>query len=685
MERTTEKLRAAVAWVLLVSLLLGMLVCPAAADEARLFLSELRICIAPTWEEAASILQSDGYTVVAQDLNAGTGDGALSVCLGYKTTTDPEQALTDIAVLHMNGTYAYTDAAAIERLYGDALENAVQAVQTSFSALLTAAETSPTAVWALTQLNRLEWDTRPLADLLKEDASDETVRRILSESNLTALSAVFALLYVGNGDASGASLASALAENDSLRGSGKAERLALAKRLADDWNAVCAPLTAYRNAGVSRDSDENEIAAYQSRLNDRERNDWALGSAYDAVLGETLSERFSHADLTAEDLCFVVDGMSEAQRAVAPYLGSDLLLFAGCAPVSEALHVASEKSEDRDLADLLEEMAKGGASDRVSLQTGIRSFVYASGGLALTADALAYSGENADLNWLREGEVFSETFEDFLGDLCNAFWQGTLTGNRPAEREALQADLANKAKTQAPLTCACALLGRDLSDHPAVVATLSAGAIAAMHALYDGTILYADGLPQYKVIPSAVLEIRKDTDYTVFQAVEQEISENATILDPNGDEIQLAEVAGDFADLNAWSGVQWSALYTTKDPKAGNPIYADGFCALADREQAALEHGVVRAFGERTSCNLNAYAAADTLGGLYLYFDRIQDYGERTVTTFSRLDLCLAIGGGSLGGVIIGAVAVYVAYEMKRRRAEDHETDRNDEIREEKQ
>ena len=58
--------------------------------------------------------------------------------------------------------------------------------------------------------------------------------------------------------------------------------------------------------------------------------------------------------------------------------------------------------------------------------------------------------------------------------------------------------------------------------------------------------------------------------------------------------------------------------------------------------------------------------------GLYLYFDRMRDEGTLNATVFSRLDLCLAIGGGSVGGIIIGAVAVYVGYETKKRKNEDH-------------
>ena len=195
----------------------------------------------------------------------------------------------------------------------------------------------------------------------------------------------------------------------------------------------------------------------------------------------------------------------------------------------------------------------------------------------------------------------------------------------------------------------------------------------ALHALYSGGMdVGMEDLPLYKRIPAGMVQIRADEDFTVYNGVSQTIlSGSLTVVD--GKAVALADAAGPRADLNGWSGTQWNALYVTDDPKAGKPILAENFCALADREQSGLERSFAHAFGETVPYNLNRYAREDRLGGLYLYFDRLTEYGEQTPTIFTGRDVCLAIAGGSAGGIIIGAVAVYVGYESRKRKQQEQQ------------
>lgn len=77
------------------------------AEGTEKYLSELRIVYADTYEEAKSIIQSykayEGYEVLKYNLNSNTGkDG---VWLAYKTSTDIEDAITDLSVIQMGGGY----------------------------------------------------------------------------------------------------------------------------------------------------------------------------------------------------------------------------------------------------------------------------------------------------------------------------------------------------------------------------------------------------------------------------------------------------------------------------------------------------------------------------------------------------------------------------------------------------
>jgi hypothetical protein len=87
------------------------------AENHKEYISEVKIGVGKTADEAARSL--DGYTILSDngknvDLNQGAGGGIGSkgervVYLGYKTTTDRSEAITDLAVMNMKGGYSVKD------------------------------------------------------------------------------------------------------------------------------------------------------------------------------------------------------------------------------------------------------------------------------------------------------------------------------------------------------------------------------------------------------------------------------------------------------------------------------------------------------------------------------------------------------------------------------------------------
>ena len=87
------------------------------AQNAGEYISEVKIGVGKTADEAVKSL--DGYTVLQKngknaDLNEGAGGGIGSkgervVYLGYKTTTNRKEAITDLAVMNMKGGYSVKD------------------------------------------------------------------------------------------------------------------------------------------------------------------------------------------------------------------------------------------------------------------------------------------------------------------------------------------------------------------------------------------------------------------------------------------------------------------------------------------------------------------------------------------------------------------------------------------------
>ena len=81
------------------------------------YISEVRVGMGKTAEDAAAALA--GYKILSDngspvDLNQNAGGGVFSkgnkvIYLGYKTTDDAEDAITDLAVMNMKGSYSVAE------------------------------------------------------------------------------------------------------------------------------------------------------------------------------------------------------------------------------------------------------------------------------------------------------------------------------------------------------------------------------------------------------------------------------------------------------------------------------------------------------------------------------------------------------------------------------------------------
>ena len=77
----------------------------AAANDGN-YVSEVYVAYGKNAEEAKKTLSDKGFIPVEGNLNDG---GKTYSMLGYKTTDDPQQAITNLSVMNMNGGYSATD------------------------------------------------------------------------------------------------------------------------------------------------------------------------------------------------------------------------------------------------------------------------------------------------------------------------------------------------------------------------------------------------------------------------------------------------------------------------------------------------------------------------------------------------------------------------------------------------
>jgi hypothetical protein len=158
-----------------------------------------------------------------------------------------------------------------------------------------------------------------------------------------------------------------------------------------------------------------------------------------------------------------------------------------------------------------------------------------------------------------------------------------------------------------------------------------------------------------------------DREYSVIPKII--VSENS---DENGSAYINYSVAlnqnGEYADLNAWSGERWNALYTTKDRNAGDPILASGLVAkLKDNSMPTTQSYGVHYFGETGACNVSRYLLKKTAPATYIFFTR--DHSLRaTASAFSRGTVVAFAGIGLVGGIAIGGFGVVGAQKIKSKK-----------------
>ena len=138
MKKTGFFLRTVTALILLVSVLAVSPLQTVFAAETQ-YISEVKLSYGSTPEEAAQALEKDGYTIVTYgdvyknkkvdekyqkfaDFNQGGGSAFKSnvvVYMGYKTTTDKNDAITDISLMNMKGGYSFTEYEKLMEQYRD--------------------------------------------------------------------------------------------------------------------------------------------------------------------------------------------------------------------------------------------------------------------------------------------------------------------------------------------------------------------------------------------------------------------------------------------------------------------------------------------------------------------------------------------------------------------------------------
>ena len=353
----------------------------AATFSDKKYVKEMIISYGKTEAEAKKWLTDNDYEIIDNNLNDGADDTfstKRAVYVGYKTTNDADEAVTDMKLMNMKGGYSVQD-------YQVLLEEQKTNIKQFFSDFKVAIEEYRTnyaskqerAVAAHDMLNLLyDDDTKQnLGDLLlnkvREEYTDEQyealsddekakvadMTTIIMQGNSDAVLAMEQLLAMASDDGETPwvtryqeaktydDMVEELMDKESITVNDAAKKLATeydqdAKIIAANFESYKDYIGKYTNSDITLTSSEEEIEAYAKANEDFDETEWfAAGTQYEVI------KALENDDVSLYDLIFsdeydvenadrymlypLVSVLSDGQRACLSYISMTQLVAIG--------------------------------------------------------------------------------------------------------------------------------------------------------------------------------------------------------------------------------------------------------------------------------------------------------------------------------------------------------------------
>ena len=409
-----------------------------AASSTKTYIKDIVLSYGETADEAKAWLTENGYEILDYDLNEDADDTfstARAVYLGYTSTDDPEEAVTDMRLMNMKGGYSVQDyqmlledQKANIKVFLDDFIVAIKEYRYNYNAGQARAEVAHEILNLLYDDDSGQYMGDALLANIKEEYTDEEWNA-LSEEEQAKVADMTTILMQANAQAVLAieqTIAMAVDRSSKLwtqryesAGSyddmldelmeeknftvNEAEK-ALAAEYDEDARAIASKFTDYQSflaiytgSGITLASSEEEIEAYRAAHEDFDYANWfAAGTQYE-LLAQLVNDDVTLLELVTGDeydvlgadrylLYPLVSCLSDGQRACLDFLTMYYIVSIGIGGDE-----AAEKAMNN--AGFLDSLAK----EKNSVYDGVDRTVFG-GNVALTNEALrlqASSGKNA--------------------------------------------------------------------------------------------------------------------------------------------------------------------------------------------------------------------------------------------------------------------------------------------------
>ena len=579
------------------------------AASGEEFLSEVALVYEDSVEDARKAIEGTDWKLFEQDLNPNADvlidDG---VYLIYKTSTNVEDAITDLRVMDMYGGFSVSNyekqLEASRDKYGDMVKELSKAI-VEFKTLYEAGDEM--AKLAYRQMNYYkdvktkdgtETDMKMGDFFLNLPTEENKIIQVLMEGNAYVVTNLITLIAIGISGQGSTSLATRVAEKYAIKDTlTDVEYYDSASIIFDSLTDIRAKLLRYDALASEHTLDDEDITEEEFQFMYECASLAILMEG--SMLGETsLADLVRGGKYTEEDLYPIAASLTDGQLALIEIgqLETILTYNSPSKPIAELKATLDElEAEMKD---------ENGNIVPVDVYTGVDRSIFR-GTFAFTTAAerqQAITGETWDLESANEAS--------------NAFY---IASYAVAGAGAVAAGIATGIKIKAVIM-------------HAGLPKLWPGVSANLHHLYK--VFTAKWLPVAKglaVVAAALILIAAgiagiSTWYNYYNPDYTEIPNTmidvvSTSLGDKYVKYTAAKVFGDDgkknADFNAYEGKEWIALYYTKDAFAGNClipkfVYKDNDATIARRHQG------IAMFGENKAFNLNSHVYSDKAPGVYV-------------------------------------------------------------------
>ena len=668
-----------ISFILILTLLVSFVSIYASAASGEEYISDVALVYRDTLEEAKAAIAGTDWKLYEKDLNPNADaffdDG---VYLIYKTSTNVEEAITDLRVMDMYGGYSssnYEEQLEASREGYMKMAGYVRTAAAEFKALYEAGD--PMALLAYRQMNYYkDTDTNTLmGDFMLNIPSDEALVTVLMEGNAFIASNLISLLAVGVSGGSGKTLAARVEEMYAIKDTlTDIDYYDDASVLATEFKEFA--LNIQRYDALSEDYDLND-----ENMTEEEAEFLATYASIALALEqipygeETLKDFIARDNWTIQDFYPVVAALSEGQRAL-----SKMGVF------TTVLLYNSPSASIEDLYAILEENEKAFTDENGNIEVfdvyfGVDRSIF-NGNFAFTSAAernQTLTGEQWNVsNYISSGKAADAIPADAMkkmmisGVACMVgpaltaklsimlvVWFGSNAAN---EVGAITLNWFGRTFAPALYKYAYAMIGNGhyftagLSKFLLPVGiSLYAAAIGVMAI----SVLYGYYNPDYTPIPDAMVDVR-ETDLG-DKYIKYDVAK--VYNDPDGRN----------ADLNAYQGREWNALYYTKDATAGKCltpkfVYSDNDSSIARRHQG------ISMFGETEAFDLNSHAFSNSAPAVYvtIRYSTAKKAAADVPTVVGSMFADGAIYAlTALGGAAVGVGATLAIGALKKKKEEE--------------